>query len=118
MKCHCNQCRHEWATRGNKTPLACPRCKRYDWAEPTKRKKDRERINEVSKVPSKTGSVGVGPGHVPESPLHMDEPERIARDGVSGGDGVLATRIRGGLKSCPGCGFMSGHQKWCSKAKK
>ena len=106
----CLRCGHNWRPRKDDPPVQCPKCRSPYW--------DRERINEMSKVPSKTGSVGVGPGHVPESPLHMDEPERIARDGVSGGEGVLATRIRGGIKSCPDCGSMSGHQKWCSKAKR
>jgi hypothetical protein len=32
----CNQCGHEWQTRGQKTPVACPACKRYDWQEPKK----------------------------------------------------------------------------------
>ena len=32
----CNQCRHEWRGRGQNRPCACPRCKRYDWAEPKK----------------------------------------------------------------------------------
>ena len=107
---NCKRCGEPWCFHGTGRPIRCGKCKSPYW--------DRERINEMSKVPSKTGSVGVGPGHVPESPLHMDEPERIAREGVSGGEGVLATRIRGGLKSCPGCGSMSGHQKWCSKAKR
>lgn len=28
---HCKRCGHEWETRGDKEPLSCPRCKRYDW---------------------------------------------------------------------------------------
>jgi len=31
-KCHCKCCGHEWESRTVK-PLACPRCKRYDWSE-------------------------------------------------------------------------------------
>jgi len=27
----CNQCKHEWKSRIEKKPKACPACKRYDW---------------------------------------------------------------------------------------
>lgn len=27
---HCNQCGYEWEPRGG-IPVACTRCKRYDW---------------------------------------------------------------------------------------
>ncbi len=30
MKLKCKLCSHEWTPR-NKIPIACPRCKRYDY---------------------------------------------------------------------------------------
>ena len=33
---HCNQCGHEWMPRTEWLPVACPRCKRYDWREEKK----------------------------------------------------------------------------------
>lgn len=33
--CHCNQCENDWKSR-KANPTACPRCKRYDWAQPKK----------------------------------------------------------------------------------
>jgi hypothetical protein len=32
----CKICGHKWQPRTEKEPLACPRCKRYDWKEPVK----------------------------------------------------------------------------------
>jgi predicted Zn-ribbon and HTH transcriptional regulator len=39
MKCQCSKCGHVWDSRADK-PLACPKCKRYDW----ERKDDRQNI--------------------------------------------------------------------------
>lgn len=30
---HCNQCEHDW-TPSKPAPKCCPKCKRYNWAEP------------------------------------------------------------------------------------
>lgn len=30
MKVKCSKCQHEWETK-LEHPLACPKCKRYDW---------------------------------------------------------------------------------------
>ena len=29
----CKLCNHEWMPRSEEIPVACPRCKRYDWIE-------------------------------------------------------------------------------------
>ena len=38
---HCNQCGNDWEPRKQK-PVACPKCKRYDWNGPCKRKDERD----------------------------------------------------------------------------
>jgi len=30
-KYHCEKCDHRWIGRENPRPVACPRCKRYDY---------------------------------------------------------------------------------------
>jgi len=30
-KCECLVCGHKWITKKIGKPLACPKCKRYDW---------------------------------------------------------------------------------------
>jgi len=30
-KYKCKLCGHKWSPRKNTTPIACPKCKRYDW---------------------------------------------------------------------------------------
>lgn len=38
MKCTCSKCGYTWTARTEK-PIACPRCKRYDWrGAPAERK--------------------------------------------------------------------------------
>ena len=34
--CHCNQCGYDWKPRNGPNPVACPKCKRYDWNEAKK----------------------------------------------------------------------------------
>ena len=34
MKCRCLLCGHEWYSRTDKKPVACARCKRYEWDVP------------------------------------------------------------------------------------
>jgi len=37
----CKLCKHEWTPRTSNKPLACPKCKRYDWeAKKEKNEKD------------------------------------------------------------------------------
>ena len=31
MKYKCKLCYHQWKSRKDDKPKACPRCKRYDW---------------------------------------------------------------------------------------
>jgi len=31
LECGLGNCGHQWIQRGEEKPLACPRCKRYDW---------------------------------------------------------------------------------------
>ena len=39
MECKCNQCGYVWLARV-KNPKACPECKRRDWHEPKKTKRE------------------------------------------------------------------------------
>lgn len=40
MKKHkCKICEHEWYPRSKESPLACPKCKRYDWDRTTEVRK-------------------------------------------------------------------------------
>lgn len=36
MKCHCHRCHYDWESRAKEEPKACPRCKSYQWREPSK----------------------------------------------------------------------------------
>jgi predicted Zn-ribbon and HTH transcriptional regulator len=37
----CKLCGHEWNSRIEGKPLACPKCKRYDWEEKEDDRQDR-----------------------------------------------------------------------------
>ncbi len=50
---HCNQCGYEWEPRGG-IPVACTRCKRYDW----KAEKKERRYGRSKDVD--TGAAGSG----------------------------------------------------------
>lgn len=41
MKNKCKLCGHEWESR-LECPLACPRCKRYDWKQDKTKEKPKE----------------------------------------------------------------------------
>lgn len=40
----CIKCEHEWKSRKD-NPLCCPRCKRYDWKNPSNQTNEKEEIN-------------------------------------------------------------------------
>ena len=87
----CLRCGHNWRPRKDDPPVQCPRCRSPYW--------DRERQDAVE-CPKPSGVDRRIPGKVPDDVLPVK--------GSSVGVG----------KGCPECGAMSGHQKWCSKAKK
>ena len=31
MRYECKKCGHRWSPRTERKPVACPKCKRYDW---------------------------------------------------------------------------------------
>lgn len=41
----CKLCGHEWMPRTDRAPVACPKCKRYDW---NKEKRDKPQTIEES----------------------------------------------------------------------
>ena len=107
---HCNQCESEWVARPrSRIPVQCPRCKRVDWAEPKKRRGHGgdDRSEEVQTVPQRPQRVA-GPGNGKQPKVDLQE--------VPAGASPVGLQDSGSVKSCPSCGSMSGHQKWC-KAK-
>ncbi len=38
-RCVCKICKHIWTSRINSKPVACARCKRYDWDRPINKQK-------------------------------------------------------------------------------
>ena len=89
--------------------MQCPRCKRVDWAEPKKRRghggdDSSEEVQTVRQRPQRVA----GPGNGKQPKVDLQE--------VPAGASLVGLQDSGSVKSCPSCGSMSGHQKWC-KAK-
>ncbi len=102
----CNQCGYEWQGRGQKAPVACPRCKRYDWPQAKK-----ERINgnprradhEHNRVDNRREQIGRSLDGLAVSFLRPSEevtvglhPLPAVRDELDGGDGPDAEPEREG----------------------
>lgn len=69
----CNQCGSEWDSRVKEgVPLACPRCKRYDWDEP---KKSRVHINThgLGRKKGGNGPMGTKPLMADVIPVRVSE---------------------------------------------
>jgi len=55
----CKKCGHKWLSRINNKPIACPKCKRYDYREEKKEVKENnmkggDRKQNETKVSTKT----------------------------------------------------------------
>lgn len=57
-QCRCELCEHEWIPRV-KIPLACPKCKSYDWNRPLIKIEDEQENKTLpGGIPSKNNIVG------------------------------------------------------------
>lgn len=54
LECSLMTCEHEWIQRGDEKPLACPKCKRYDW-EGENQEKSKNKLKEKHDKEDKNG---------------------------------------------------------------